>query len=149
LEKYFFPPLLVRFFLCDADLDPLGRDTAGSDGSETSIAGGVRKSAGEIGGGGGTSGSMKDVVDVRGESGGAEVGEQAEVGEPGGGPSESSSFSHTMSGVQIRSGRDRTSSAGARSASRWLEASITCQGKQSRKQDSPSDPHAVHTDGDQ
>lgn len=38
------------------------------------------------------------------------------------GPSdESSSFSQTISGVQTRSGRLRTTIAGARSASRWLE----------------------------
>jgi hypothetical protein len=131
LEKYFFPPPLLDlfFFLCwESCLELLGRaDSLGSPGIESWTAGGaggVRMSEGEIGGGGGTSGPeaasaggiagevLTFVTDVVGD-----VRERRDETEAA---SDSSSFSQMMSGVQTRSGRESTTRAGARSASRCL-----------------------------
>jgi len=93
-EKYFFPvDDFVRSFWRSEVL------AAEARGSGTGMAGGVRISAGEMGGG-------------------ASVATEREVGVWS--ESSESSFSQTMSGVQIRSGRERTTSGGARSASRCL-----------------------------
>ena len=101
-EKYFFAVDFVRGLCLSEPLAiPAGGGPSGSE-TGTETAGGVRTSAGEIGGG------------------------PSVVGEPWSDSSESS-FSHTISGVQTRSGRDKTTRGGARSASRCLDE-VSCAG---------------------
>lgn len=98
--KYFlagFDPDFERDFF----LDPEG---SGSDSGST--AGGVATSKGVMGGGGG-------IVEAESEGEVDRIGVEGAKGEDA-----FESFSQTMSGVQIRSGSDRTSNGGARSASR-------------------------------
>ena len=112
LLKYFFPwlmPDFERFFL-------LGPEAHGWSSSCT--AGGVVTSEGLMGGGGGMVVGAADV----GEAGRGDdclLGRLEREGARDA-VSESESFSQTISGDQIRSGRDKTRRGGARSASRCL-----------------------------
>jgi hypothetical protein len=141
-------------------------------GSEGSRAGGVITSAAEMGGGGGIRVELAPVDVVLAELTGSVERDLAECvcesccagfdcpstvpgcsastrGGSVAGESESeSSFSQTISGVQIRSGRESTTSGGARSASRCLNSqlrSFACHHRR-RKTEwvcSPGGPNAV------
>ena len=129
LPKYFCPPPL-RLCACDLALEPLASALAGSF-SRFAREGlmaprfGVEICAGVINGGGGIVLLVGD-----GESGTKWIEECAECVEcaewwleiecRSASCSLSVSFSHTISGDQTRSGREKTTSAGARSASRTL-----------------------------
>lgn len=89
----------------DFELD-FFRDPLASAGLNVSTAGGVATSERVIKGGGGIVGFVEEAA----EAGEGDGGPEAE------GESVSESFSHTMSGDQIRSGKERTSRGGARSA---------------------------------
>ena len=60
------------------------------------------------------------------------------------GSDEESSFSHTMSGVQIRSGSERTTIGGALSASLCLSVSLVVW---SERHDSPGNSDSMNGDG--
>lgn len=92
-------------------------------GSLMSNAGGVITSAGEMGLGSCVPLGLGFGLVDRGIEADDLLGAEAGVGETGESLSSESSFSQTMSGVQILSGRERTTRGGARSASLCLAIS--------------------------